>query len=330
MKPILLLLCILAVRTVGMADDAVLLKGGNRMVGEMIDYDDRGVRIQLTSGQQVFYPSRDIQSVETSRVEQHDQADIALERREYPQAIVLYRQALGTENRRWATVQIQTGLVRAYRQTGELDEAARLYFEIFAKRSDADIVSLAPIRWMEGQPCSDASIVAARGWLHDERPIARLLAASWLYTTAQRDDARTVLDELQTVEQRIGWMARAQLWRLPKEPPPEDLLKRMQQSVEKIPSNLRAGPQFTLAAAEESGGRLDHAALAYLRVAYIDAPGSDLAAEALLRAARISREIGHEADAQKILIEITRTFPGSVWASDAQKTAKDKPPTPGP
>lgn len=300
------------------AEDAVRLANGATVRGEILEYDERGVRIRLDSGRASFFSSTEVEGVDSAYSPSHTLAREALARRDDAAAAALFREALDSEKRPWARHQIRAGLLQALRRLGKLDEAAQLFLEIYAGRDDADVLALAPLVWGEGGAVSPESLALAGRWLADESPAARLLAASWLLQGPGAKRAAETLAELQTLDQRIGWMARAQLWRL-KEKPTGEEIQRFRTLIGRMPASIRSGPQFALAASLAAHGDHEEAALAYLWVAYVYAPGGDLAAESLLRAAQASRRCGFSADSDKIYAEVVQVYPGTSWAVRAEK-----------
>jgi hypothetical protein len=300
------------------SEDAVRLANGATVRGEVLEYDERGVRIRLDSGRASFFPSAEVRGVDSDYVPSHTQANEALARRDDAAAAALFREALNVERRPWAHHQIRAGLIQALRRMGKLDEAGRLFLEIYAGRDDAEVLALAPLCWGEGGAVSPESLALAGRWLMDDSPAARLMAASWLLTSREGKRAAETLSELQTLDQRIGWMARAQLWRINRNPTPEEV-QRFRTLIGRMPAPIRSGPQFALAAGLAAQGNHEEAALAYLWIAYVYAPGGDLAAESLLRAAESSRRCGFSADSDKIYAEVVQVYPGTSWAVRAER-----------
>jgi len=298
--------------------EAVVLNNGARIAGEILEWDERGLNIRLESQREVRYPLSDIKKVEAQRSPAHLEGSDALSRRDDEKAIAAFQKALTAEKRSWAVHQIRTGLIKAFRRKGQLDEAARIFLPIFEDRKDVDVLLLAPLVWTKDENISDSSLTLAKQWLTDSKPIAKLLAASWLLNSTPTGDPRTVLDELQTVDQRVGLLARAQLWRNLPEKASNDQLARMKSAIDKMPSIIRTGPQFAYASALAQAGQDKEAALAFLWISYVYDPGSDLAAEALLQGGLASKRAGFDKDAEKILKEVVQVYPGSNWATKAQ------------
>jgi tetratricopeptide (TPR) repeat protein len=305
--------------------ESVLLKNGARFVGEILENDERGIKVRIDGGKEMQFSANEVQGIKTPRLARHQLGQSSLDRRDYDAALTSLRQAREEEKRPWAQQEIDRLSYQALLGKGEIDQAARLYLDLSQSRTDIEWLGQAPLFWSEDETLPPSALVAARGWLHDDRPIARLMAASWLIGTAQHDDAKTVLDELQTLDSRLGGLARGQLWRAPKSPPKEEDLARWRLSVSRLPSSLRAGPMFVLAVSQDRAGQFEQAAISYLMVAYVYRPGSNLAARSLLGAGQASMKTGMADDARKILRELMTAFPGSVWAMEAQKKMAEPP-----
>jgi tetratricopeptide (TPR) repeat protein len=305
--------------------DAVVLHNGAKISGQIVENDERGVRLRLDGGKEMLFSPAEVKSIETLRTPRHQLGQSSLDRRDYSEALSELRQAREQEKRDWAIREIDRLCYRAFLGKGDLDEAAKLYLVIAESRTDVEWLGEAPLIWAEDETISPAALAAARGWLHEERPLAQLIGASWLIGTAQHEDARVVLDELQTLEPRIGGLARAQLWRAPLSAPTTDDLARWRLSISRLPQPLRGGPMFVLAVAQRRAGLEKESAISYLWVAYVYRPNSPLAARSLLGAGQASMKAGMTVDAQKIWRELMDTFPGSVWAMEAQKKMSESP-----
>src|SRR5688572_17200158 len=87
--------------------DAVKLKSGITVSGEILRYDDHGVAIRLPSKQVREYATDQIKSVEAPKHPAHEAADAALGRGEVAKAGRQYQQALDVETRPWAVAQLR-------------------------------------------------------------------------------------------------------------------------------------------------------------------------------------------------------------------------------
>lgn len=321
----------LIVSTFAGAEDVVRLTNGQTLRGQIQQYDERGVEIRLESGATPFYRTSQVESVESAFTQQHRAATEAMARRDYAGAIALLGAALDEERRPWARYQIQSALVRARQSLGKWDEAGRLFLEIVAARQDMEVMALAPLVWVGDEPLDKRSLLQARQWISDARPMARLIAASWLLAQPESGNGKETLEELVAVEPRIGAMARAQLWRVARSTDANEI-ERFKAQIGRLPQSVRAGPQFVLADVLEREGRHEDAALAFLWIAYVYSPGSDLSAEALLRAANCCRQCSFLADADRIYGQVIDEYPGTPWAARAQKeragVAKPTEPSP--
>lgn len=310
--------CSLAIASLARAE-TIVLKNGTTVVGELLTLDDRGAEIRLDSGRRVWYETAEIRSIDAPMSDLFLQAEAEWNRREDEAALHHLRDALAAEQRTWARRRIEWRMVAAYRRLGQWDAAGRLFLDLAQNRSDVAVMASTPLIWTGAEPISPSTLTQARAWLADERPLARLLAASWLLDSIQRDEARVVLDELQTIDPRVGPLARAQLWRVGRGSRPEEEIARMRTTLAKLPESLRAGPQFLYARALDESGDVSHAALAYLWIPYVYEPGTDLAADALLRAALATQKAGHRDEAHRLFRDVAESFPGSTWANQAQK-----------
>lgn len=326
----------------GAAEDTVQARGaeGGKAVhrGEIVQYDERGVSLKLANGKILnFEPSRII-AVLTKFSTAHQTADEAMQQRDYARAATFYERALAEEKRLWAQRRIRSGLVVALRRSDQLRRAGEEFLQLAADRTDAEIMAIAPLIWLPNETIPPDAVQTAQRWSNDqERPLAMLLAASWLLGTDEREKAGDILGQLEThTEQRIGWLARAQTWRTKLATAPRDEIDRFRDLIQKMPEGIRAGPQYLLGRAYEAKGAPVDAALALLWVPFVyeSQDRSDLAADALLRAGQASERAGLPSDAQKIYREVVEKYPGTTWATAADQNEKrlqpKRPKTPSP
>jgi tetratricopeptide (TPR) repeat protein len=270
-----------------------------------------------------------VESVGAKLSDAHEMAEQALLERRYGQAVAQFRRADKSENRPWARARIESGLVRALGSDGKLAEAGEAFLNIAGGRDDAEVMVLAPLIWLPDHKPQLEAFRQARQWLQDERALARLLAASWLFQTPEGEIAQKVLEQLATdPQQRVSWLARAQLWRS-SENRTADEIERFGALIDKMPEPIRAGPQFMLARAYQQAGKHVDAALAYLWIPFVYAPDSELAVESTLLAAQASRRAGLTADAEKLFREVIAKHPETSWSREAQdglKQAATSPP----
>lgn len=309
--------------------DTVRFQNGLTVTGEILQYDERGVTVRLANGREIHKPLADVKKVDAQFHPDHEAGDRALEKREFVPTVAHLQAALQAESREWARLRIRSALVRAYQGAVQLDLAGETFLELVASRKDVEVFAVAPLIWREEETVPREALALAGRWLGDgERPAARLLAASWLLAS-DKDKALPVLGRLQTdAAPRIHLLARAQLWRTKLDQPKEDELKRFEELIGRMPTAIRGGPQYLFARARERLGPPAEAALAYLRVAWLYAPSSELAADSLRRASAASRGAGFPADARKILDELQQEYPESKAANMNPKRVPGSLPAP--
>ncbi|MFO0944343.1 MAG: hypothetical protein U1D30_00125 [Planctomycetota bacterium] len=328
----LLLLASLLFLTTAVRADTVLLQNGQKLTGEILRYDESGVAIRLTNARNITkeYTRDEVVGVEADFLPEQITADAAMAKKDYAAAISGYRRAMELERRPWVKDWLRTKLMGALQAAGQWKPAAELFIQASQERDNLELMRLAPLFWRPGSTPSDADKGTAAEWIQSKFPMAQLIAASWLLETDEREKAQKTLERLQTdQQQRIAWMARAQLWRLRAGAAPPDEIKRYHDLVEKMPDAVRGGPQYLLGLAYEKGNEPLEAALAYLWVPFVYEPASELAGDALLRAAIASQQAGLHNDATKLFREVVREYPGTPFAVQANEhlpKTKDRTP----
>lgn len=305
--------------------EGVKLKNGQSVAGEILRYDDRGVELRFANSKNLIkaYATDEIEALDAPLGKEHAEALDLLARDQFGPAGEKFVAAFKGEERAWVKGWIRIDLVRALRGAGKYAPAGELFLEIAADREDNEVMALAPLAWRPGEVVGDAATKLAHRWLADDkRALAQLLAASWLLEGEETAaaSARAALDKLQTSgEQRVGWMARAQLWRERRRGATAEEIARLRDLIEKMPPILRGGPRYVLGLAYEAAGHPTEAALAFLWVPLVHEPRSNLAADALVRAGKASAQAGFAEDARKLFREIQKTYPGTDHAAQADR-----------
>ncbi len=164
--------------------------------GEVLRFDARQLELQLGSGTVTRFPSDRVVSVETPRSPAHVAADARWDQRDYAEALEGYRQAYRSERREWLRHEIVARSVICYDRLGQSSKAAELFVSLMSQDPASRFVSAIPLAWRPAE--LDRSWEAtSRRWLNQtSRPIARLIAASWLLAGDQRESAVRALREL--------------------------------------------------------------------------------------------------------------------------------------
>lgn len=287
--------------------DVVRLKNGTVLRGEIKQYDERGLILEVDGERPIQKSIQDVASVQTTLLGAHRDGDRAWSAGDVRAAANAYELALSAETRPWARQRLRSALLRAWREEGEWEKAADAFLELFSQRDDPEVIALAPLPWRD-ENVGDRARERARGWRTDpQRPIARLIAASWLSDPAERAATLKILRGLQVGnDQRIAWMARAQYQRLRDDVPQPDEIKRYQEMLERVPQAARVGPQFVLGQLLEKSHRLADAAVAYLWIPFALDPRSPIARSAIERAARAADRAGLRDEADRLRAELAK------------------------
>lgn len=324
----------LLLATPALAEDVVRLENNQKLAGEIVAYDDESLAIRLPGGREIRRAASEVRSVETAKTEAQRLAEESLARRDLAEASRQFEKAIEEERRGWMKDRLRVQLIATELALGHLERAGELFLKNVEGNTEPVWFRAAPLAWRPGQQAAADNRPAARRWMDDSaKPIARLLGASWLLDGPDRENAVLVLSRLQTdPDQRVSYYARAQLWRLRGESATREDLARYAELVGKIPAILRAGPRYVLALATDRLADPADAALIYTKVAYIDRPSSELAADALVRAAACCQRAGFHDDAAKLNREVVKDYPGTQWAAQASErlAAKGAVPTKSP
>jgi hypothetical protein len=149
--------------------------------------------------------------------------------------------------------------------------------------------------------------------------LEQVIGASFLFGTSHTAEGREALARLTTQgDERIGQLARTQLWRWNAATAKPDEIASWQRQVMRFPSDARGGPYFVIALALRQCGRYEEAARAFLWPALVYRNDPNLSCRALLLAAQCLEQADQPADAQQLYSELTVKFASKPEATTAQ------------
>ena len=268
--------------------------------GEIVAYTAREVQLKNAAGRVVKASADRLLQVTYDRSEAHQQADALLAAGEFDQAAEKYQAAFREEARSWVKEELAASLVRCQMSLNQPTSAAKIFLAIVTENSESRFWPVIPLTWTADVP-ADARRGPWNDWLHDKRPAARLLAASWLWAGNQQAEAETTLRELLRDESAtVRQLAAAQQWRGQIVRANVADVERWDAEWREMPDDLRGGPAVSLAQAWQRLERTDDAVLAYLLAAWHPYTPAPLATECRTAAARLLREQGHEDEAARL------------------------------
>jgi len=284
--------------------------GGKRvMIGRVLEYTGRAVEFEHPGGRRETVPGERVLRVETQHVRTHQEADAAFARRRFDQALALYARAGNEEPRAWVRRQILAQKVRCYRAIDRIDLAGTEFLLLVQSDPYTPQFHCIPLAWVPRQR-SAALEQAARGWLGRDDPVAGLLGASHLLSTAARPEAVARFRRLSTdPNPRIALLATAQLWRTAVTTAGAGQLDAWEQTVEQMPEPLRAGPYSVLGQGRMHAKQWEEAALASLRAPILYPDDRRLAAAGLVAAGRALGQLGRPRRAARLYREVFEAYP---------------------
>ncbi|MGI9469926.1 MAG: hypothetical protein ACR2NZ_00240 [Rubripirellula sp.] len=121
------------------------------------------------------------------------------------------------------------------------------------------VVAWLPIAWENGA-LSTETLEAAKNRLEDPSPAVRLVAASWLLSASDRNQAITTLKSLeQHPRVEIARLAEVLLWRITAPPQVADLATQWQARLDALPMALQTGPTKTVINKLRAAGQSERA-----------------------------------------------------------------------
>ncbi len=309
----------------GWAEDVVVVArtqppGELRRRGTIVEYTGQALTLKLASEREETIESARVLGFETTRVPDQENGDQLFAEGRFADAVANYRRAVDREQRTWMRRVILAQMVRCYRNMQQMVRAGDTFLIVMRSDPTTQLLDAIPLAWVSTPPPADL-VQRSSQWLEDAKiPAARLLGASWLLATGQRQPALDVLKKLtEDPDPRIALLAEAQLWRDQiVTASPEDI-QEWQQLQGKLDVALQAGPNFLLGQALARQNRSGAAALAFLRIPVLAPDQYDLAAEALFAAGEQLEKMGDRSGTRTVYRELVQTYGKHRLASAAQQ-----------
>lgn len=300
--------------------DTARLSSGERgtieITGTVVDYTGEKITIERPGGQERSFPAGRVIYIDTDWPPGYETGQAALAERDYRRAVQQLTSAARGDQRPWVRRLAMTGLMQCYAAAGDWTTAGDLLVAIAASDPTTQALDTAPLAWF---PIAGVPRDKVEAWLASDMPVARLLGASHALQTSRRDQALAVLRELQqTDDPRVATLATAQRWRAETVTATPEDVARWEAQLRQAPEAVQAGGWLVIGDALTRLGEHDRAVLAYLRVPVLYAQQRQLAARALLEAARVLLRSGERDEAARIARELAADYADLPPAKEVQ------------
>ena len=216
--------------------------------GRVLQFDAQQLRLLCTgdeaetvinAGRVIWIQPEPVSALEREAIELFEQARFADSLQMLPDIL---KQRPPVWRQQWITM---LSSVNAWK-SGRAKIALELVGQLDRRPLPLMVIAWLPVAWQNGALSSE-TVAAAKSRLQDTSPAVRLVAASWLLSSADRTQAISTLKDL-TRDSRIeiARLAEVLLWRTT--PPPEvaDLASQWQNRLETLPMALQTGPTQTI------------------------------------------------------------------------------------
>lgn len=296
------------------------------VLGDIVDFT--GTELSLRSGASVQRISADrIQQIETHYQQEHLQAQQLFANGETAEALKLLRQALDKEPRAWVDREILAMMMQAELRQQNLAGAISTFQLILTSDPATRHWGIAPLIW-SSQLISDSVRGEMHRWLVSDTPSQQLIAASiLLIDPVLGEEAEQKLNSLtRNTQPIISAYAKSQLWRLEIASGKvyDVSLERWREQIQRLPKDLRPGPQYLYARGFEVTGDLRAAAAEALWLPMIYKNNEVLAARGLFDAAENLSRTGLNTEAENLYRELIVRYPWSRDAALARAKLNDK------
>jgi tetratricopeptide (TPR) repeat protein len=317
-----LLLCCVTVEAY--AQDTIQLKQGDSdavitVTGTIEEFTGRFIRYRTTTAVREA-PTSSVSGIRHDFSDVFEQGKRLFDAGQFPEAEVLWKQALSAEPKPWVRREIRSWLIRAAWRQDHWADAGEQFLAIAGEDPQTIHWPLAPLVWT---PLSirEPDRLRAREWLEQRTSLARLLGASLLLkdSTASESATRVLNDLLRDSSSQIAHLARAQLWRNRLTQALSDgEIGNWQSHVSHLPRDLRSGPQYLVGSAYLRRGQYDRAAAEFLWVPLMFPQHEPTAARASLEAGECLLRAARQDEARRVLNETIEKYQWSPAAADAR------------
>lgn len=308
------------------AEDVVIVatgpeaQGRLRRTGEILDYTGQTLTLRTAAGAEAAIPADRVIEVHADWTAPHRRGDELFAEDRFAEALEQYREAARPETRPWVRRRLIAQAVWCYRYLDQPEYAAGAFLTLAKEDPHTPYFEAIPLAWTSAQPGAVFGN-RLRTWLTSNDDLAALIAASWLLSTADRTDAEKKLRELSVhTDARIALLAEAQRWRTQLATAAAADVVRWRQTLERTPAPLRAGPCYLIGQAQVRLEAPPRGALTLLRVPVLYPQQRELAAEALLAAARQLEHHDRRDEALRLYRELAQDYRESRLVELAQQS----------
>lgn len=311
--------CLLA--SWAMADTVTLSSGDDgqgriEISGTVVDWTGQQITIRNASGAERKYPAERVREVDTKWPEGYQQGTDELAEGNYSRAAELLAAAARADQRPWGRRLAMQQLMKCYAGAGDAATAGRLLVELAKSDPATPALERAPLAWHASTQVAPAVVDE---WLASDQPAAKLLGASYSLSGSKRAAALAALAALaRSGHEQIAPLAEMQQWRTEVVTATKADVERWQQRLAAFPNALQPGGWLVVGDTWRQLRETDAAALAYLRSSMLAEQQPQLAAAALLRAAKVLGSGGHQEEAKRLATRLVREYSKTAAAAEAK------------
>jgi len=306
------------------ADDVVVYSTSSnankrsRATGEILDFTGEELTIRQVGGRENSIPTSRVIEVQSEWTPQQKKAEQLFHKHKFTEALAEYQEAARVEHRLWAKRGIFAQIDWCNRALGNLGQAATAWLSIYASDPTTQYFEAIPLAWQTVRPDVKSQEQASEWLSGNARDVERLIGASWLISSGQRNTAIAALRRLSSSsDPRIAHLADAQLWRTQIVTAKRDDVTKWQQQIDRMPEALRAGPYFVLGQVRSRLEQREPAALAFMRVPVFHQKDYQLVAASLHSAARELEQLGRSTEALGLYNEVASDYADAPIAAES-------------
>lgn len=275
---------------------------------QIIDYTGSKLTYKQSSGDKPQeLSSSNVITIRTAQTTAQKEGIKAFDEGKTRDAEFQFTEAVNSEPRVWMRREILSMMIRCALKRNDYLTAGSRFQLLFESDSETTHINLIPLLWNDSAAQGE-SLAVAVSWLNDEKPIARLMAASWLFFDPDYSEkSLAVFNELaRSPGDRIKQLASWQRLRFQiRAGDVTDFnLERWDTNLSKLEPALRPGPVFLLGRGYVVRQDFEIAAATFLKVPLVYDSEHPVSAECMVEAGRALTRIGLRNDAAKLYSEV--------------------------
>jgi tetratricopeptide (TPR) repeat protein len=288
--------------------------------GTIEEFTGKALLLKVSTGNQISIATSSVIDVETAWSTNHRLADQLFAQKRFPEALAAYTKAILEDDQpQWILRRLMARRVLCHQALQDTPRAVEDFMRIVDVDPATQYFAAIPLNWQTRS--IDTSLEKmAQAWLTDKSAVLQLIGSSWLLSTASRRQAEVVLKDLAIhSDERIAYLAAAQLWRTTGISATADDIAKWPAIIDRMPPDLRAGPLYVCGSwMLKQKADLDSSLLLLLKVSLLYDDQYQLAADCLWQSAKALAAANRYAESEVLCRDLIKSYSSTEYGAAAQ------------